>query len=61
MDPPREKTTMELEILFEKYNKVLISFVYRMCQNRELAEDIVQETFLRAIMALQSSKKSVCR
>lgn len=50
MDPPREKTTMELEILFEKYNKVLISFVYRMCQNRELAEDIVQETFLRAII-----------
>lgn len=36
-----------LDALYQRYYRQVFLFVLRMMQNRELAEDIVQETFLR--------------
>ena len=39
----------ELGILVRRYNTQLYNFVYRFVNDRETAEDIVQETFLRCM------------
>ncbi|GAE93692.1 RNA polymerase sigma-70 factor [Gracilibacillus boraciitolerans JCM 21714] len=36
-----------LEALYDKYEKLLFSFVYKMSHNRELSEEVVQEVFLK--------------
>ena len=36
-------------LLFDRYNKKLFNFLARMCQDRELAEDLTQNVFLRMI------------
>ena len=36
-------------LLFDRYNKKLFNFLARMCQDRELAEDLAQNVFLRMI------------
>jgi len=33
--------------LYEAYQKPLANFLYRMCWNRALVDDLVQEVFLR--------------
>lgn len=35
--------------LIIKYNKLLFNYIYRSLQNREISEDLVQETFIRVI------------
>ena len=44
----KEKKTMELETIFQKFNNDLLAYIYRMCDSRQFSEDIVQETFVRA-------------
>ena len=44
----REKKTMELEKIFQQFNKDMLAYIYRMCDSRQLSEDVVQETFVRA-------------
>lgn len=44
----REKKTMELEKIFQQFNKDLLAYIYIMCDSRQLSEDVVQETFVRA-------------
>ena len=44
----REKRTMELEAIFQQFNKDLLAYIFRMCDSRQLSEDVVQETFVRA-------------
>ncbi|MFC7370106.1 RNA polymerase sigma factor [Fictibacillus iocasae] len=36
-----------LEILYDRYEKLLYSFSYKMLQQKELAEDAVQEVFIK--------------
>ncbi|UOQ84040.1 RNA polymerase sigma factor [Gracilibacillus salinarum] len=36
-----------LEALYDKYEKLLFSFVYKMTQNREITEEVVQDVFLK--------------
>ncbi len=36
-----------LELLYERYEKLLFSFAYRMTKRRELSEEIVQEVFIK--------------
>lgn len=36
-----------LEALYDKYHKLIFSFAYRMVKNKELAEEIVQEVFIK--------------
>ncbi len=41
-------------LLFERYARPVMSFLYDMVGQRELAEDLVQETFVRAYRNLRS-------
>lgn len=38
--------------LYHQYGKELFLYLYSMCQQKELAEDLLQDTFLKAILAL---------
>lgn len=38
--------------LYHQYGKEWFLYLYSMCQQKELAEDLLQETFLKAILAL---------
>ncbi|MGZ3611345.1 MAG: RNA polymerase sigma factor [Ktedonobacteraceae bacterium] len=40
------------ELLFLKYNVLIYKRAYQMMRNREDAEDIVQETFIKALLAM---------
>lgn len=40
---------MELDDLYQEYAKMIYRFIYLKCKDKELAEDIVQTTFLKAI------------
>ena len=35
------------ECIFRRYEKLIFSYLYRMCRNRELSEDYLQDVFLR--------------
>lgn len=41
--------------IFERYGRPVISFIYDMVGHRDLAEDLTQETFVRAFKGLDSS------
>lgn len=45
---------MELNDLYQEYAKMIYHFIYLKCNDRDLAEDIVQTTFLKAIMRIHS-------
>lgn len=45
---------MELDGLYQEYAKMIYHFIYLKCNDRDLAEDIVQTTFLKAIMQIDS-------
>jgi RNA polymerase sigma-70 factor (ECF subfamily) len=47
-------------LIFERYSRPIISFIYDMVGQRELAEDLTQETFVRAyknLMALRDQAR----
>lgn len=46
----------KLGLLFERYHKMLYVFFYRMNQNQELSEDLVQEVFERVMKYKKSFK-----
>ena len=41
-------------LIFERYSRPVLSFIYDMVGNREVAEDLTQETFVRAYRSLAS-------
>lgn len=43
----REKDKDALEDLYDRYEKILFSFLYKMTQDRELAEEALQEVFIK--------------
>lgn len=45
---------MELENLYQEYAEMIYRFIWLKCRDRELAEDIVQNTFLKAILRIDS-------
>lgn len=47
---------MELDDLYQEYAKMIYHFIYLKCKNKDLAEDIVQTTFLKAISQIDSFK-----
>lgn len=47
--------------LFETFNRDVYSFCYYMMQRREDAEDLCQETFIRALLADRSSIQDIRR
>ena len=47
---------MELGELYEAYAKMIYRFIYLKCKDANVAEDIVQTTFLKAITGINSFK-----
>lgn len=47
---------MGLDDLYHEYAKMIYQFIYLKCNDKELAEDIVQTTFLKAILNIDSFK-----
>jgi RNA polymerase sigma-70 factor (ECF subfamily) len=44
-------------LIFERYSRPIISFIYDMVGRRELAEELTQETFVRAYRGLSSMRE----
>ncbi len=44
-----------LRQLYTKYQKEIYLYLYSLCKNREVAEDLTQETFLKALLSLSDS------
>ena len=42
------------EVLLSRYERPIFSLIYRMVRNREQAEDLSQETFVKALNAIES-------
>lgn len=45
---------MEPEDLYQEYAEMIYRFIFLKCRDRDLAEDIVQTTFLKAIQQIHS-------
>lgn len=45
--------------VYEKYNKQIYLYLYSLCKDRELAEDMTQETFLKALLTLSEEHQNV--
>ena len=45
--------------LFETYQREIYLYLYSLSGNRDLAEDLLQETFLKAILALPDSHSNI--
>src|SRR5499433_3710026 len=41
-------------LIFERYSRPVISFIYDMVNDRELAEELTPETFVRAYRAIRT-------
>src|SRR6266567_1679011 len=46
-------------LIFERYSRPVISFIYDMVSNRELAEELTQETFVRAYRNLRTMREEI--
>ena len=44
-------------LIFERYSRPVISFIYDLVSNRELAEELTQETFVRAYRNLATMRE----
>ena len=42
------------DVLLDRHKARLLNYIYQHCQNRQLAEDIFQETFVKAIITIQN-------
>ncbi len=49
MERFRDGDTMAFEILLSRHERAIFNFIYRMIRDREKAQDLLQETFLRVI------------
>ena len=43
-----------MDELYRQYSQIVFHFLYKKCQDSELAEDLMQETFLKALECLDS-------
>lgn len=44
-----------LREIYQKYQKEIYIYILSICKNRSLAEDLLQETFLKAILSIPNS------
>lgn len=52
----RHGNTAVLELFVYRYHQTIYAYLYRMTSNRQLAEDLVQECFVRVFTALQAGR-----
>ena len=48
-----------MSIVYQKYSREIYVYLYTMCRDSAVAEDICQETFLKAILSLPDSHANV--
>ena len=48
-----------LRQLYRNYQRELYLYLYALCKNHELAEDLLQETFLKALLALPDGHRNM--
>src|SRR3954463_15795857 len=53
----REGSDAAFQMIFERYSRPVISFIYDMVGERELAEELMQETFVRAYRNLAALRE----
>lgn len=51
--------TEPLRQLYRKFQNEIYLYLYSLCHNRELAQDLMQETFLKAILSLPNDHTNV--
>ena len=44
--------------IYQQYSQIVFQFLYAKCHDRELAQDLMQETFLKALVCLDGYDKS---
>ena len=44
--------------IYQQYSQIVFQFLYTKCHDRELAQDLMQETFLKALECLDRYDKS---
>ena len=52
----REGDSDAFRLIFERYSRPVISFIYDMVGDRALAEELTQETFVRAFRAIRTMR-----
>lgn len=48
-----------LEIVYQKYHREIYLYLYSFCRNHHLTEDLLQETFLKAILSLPNTHSNI--
>lgn len=48
-----------LQQVYRKYSKEIYAYIFTLCRDRSLTEDLVQETFLKAILSLPDAHENV--
>lgn len=54
----REGDEKAMEAIYERFNRPLFSLIYRYTANREVAEDLLQDVFLRIFSNLQTLRRT---
>lgn len=49
----------QLDVLYRTYSREIYCYLYSLCHNRSLSEDLMQETFLKALLSLSDSHTNV--
>lgn len=49
----------QLDALYRAYSREIYCYLYSLCHNRSQAEDLMQETFLKALLSLSDSHTNV--
>ena len=48
-----------LSQLYQTYGREIYLYLFSLCKNSELAEDLMQETFVKALLSLSDSHKNM--
>lgn len=48
-----------LELIYRRYMKQVYLYLFSLCRSREMAEDLVQETFLKALYAVEMAEEYI--
>ena len=48
-----------LSEIYNKYHKELYLYIYSLCRDRDVSDDILQETFLKALLSLSEGHKNI--
>ena len=48
-----------LEELYLRYHKEILLYLYSLCKNMQLSEDLCQDTFVKALLSLSEKHKNV--